>query len=198
MTATPAETLPMKVPTPSPAEAALLLKCASDRELLLAWKLGFHYCISAPEASRLNASDVLYEDHGLPHAFRIPTDDRIAAADGWYVPIKPQDRPLMKVLIPRSGRLFRSKAPFDRLIRLAQSMGIQLYRRSFRQAALMYALASGFYHDQAAELARLQQPLRPRFLFCPVAKAEAQTFCSLGIDPGEAAKLPRLRRMKAR
>ena len=132
-------------------EAARLMADVPDRESLLAWKLGFHYFTSSAEASGLAAESFSRDANGLPCGFFLPGKGS-SAEPGWYIPIKPQDRALVSMLLPDSGPLFPAD-PFKKLRLLADSGGIRLTAGSIKESCLVYACASGLYHPAALPLA---------------------------------------------
>jgi len=179
---------------PTVSEVSWLLTLAHDQELLLAWKLSLHYFISAREAERLQADQILREN-GEPVAFFLNPDNRSRGC-GWYVPIKEHDRPLLQVLLPIQGRVFQSKDPYSRFLRLARAQGINLCSTWLRRTSLTYAMASGLYHRHVAQFAGLKPLSGPRHIYCPVSQTEARKFWALSVNPAGAAQLPRRLRRK--
>ena len=169
-----------------------MLRRAIDHDMLLAWKLGFHYFTSAAEAGRLGAEHVVWKN-SRPVEFFIPP--RAGAPRwGWYVPIRSQDQPLLRILLPKQGPVFKSKDPYGRLVRLAASHGIQLTRRALREACLTYAMASGLFHQEVAALARIRPDRIRRHFMLQVTRANSRQFWALAPDLQWVATLPQHRR----
>lgn len=180
---------------PTVKDCRTLLLTSHDREMLLAWKLGFHYGVNSKEAGRLCVEHICFDARNLPIGFYTTLSARDSAA-AWYVPIRPMDRLLFKALLPQQGTLFLSKDPYRRLILLARQKGIKLARRHFREACVAYASASGLFHEKSLELAKFYaRPFGPN-AFSGISRAKAQEFWSLTVPSGKAAKRPRLRRIR--
>jgi hypothetical protein len=169
-------------------DLARLMERAPDKRTLLSWKLGFHYFISSAEAGRVTAENFSRDANGLPCSLFLPGKGT-AAEPGWYIPIKPQDRALISMLLPNSGPLFPADS-FKKLILLARSSGIRLSSNSIKESCLTYACASGLYHTEALPLAGISTGILRRSRSRSVTKWQARRFWKLSPDLRRVRRLP--------
>jgi hypothetical protein len=183
---------PVEVLTPFRHVEWLLSRC-DDKELLLAWVLGFRYCIGSRTARRLQVEDFLFQN-GLPTGMFLRCGAGMEAhrVKRWYVPLRPEDRTVLKALLPSTGHLFSTADPFARLRRLAGRGNISLTLRSIRATCLANAQASGMYHEAVLELGQFKSERGRRPFVSLVTPKAAWKYWALSVNPADAAKLPRL------
>jgi hypothetical protein len=170
------------------ADVARLMNRAPDKRTLLSWKLGFHYHISSAEAAHITADSFSRDANGLPCGLFLRGKGSTAES-GWYIPIKPQDRALVSMLLPESGPLFPAD-PFKKLRLLAQSGGIRLTASSLKESCLAYARASGLYHPAALPLAGIPAGALHRKRSRTLSRRRARQFWKLTPELGRVRCLP--------
>ena len=175
-------------PIVSVPEAARLMAQLPDRQSLLAWKLGFHYFVSSAEAARVTSESFFRDSNGLPCGLFLPGAGS-ASDPGWYIPIKPQDRALVSLLLPDSGPLFPAD-PFKNFVLFAQTSGIGLSSNSIKDSCLAYACASGLYHTEALPLAGISTDILRRSWSRSVTKKQARQFWNLKPNLRRVGRLP--------
>jgi len=178
---------------PTVKECGWILRRSIDQEMILAWKLGFHYFTGAMEANRLCGEKVLKDELGRALGFCL-TRGACGQDDFWFIPIKPEDQMLFGILLPEKGPLFKSSDPYGRLVRMAEAHNIRLTPKLIQRACLTYAMASGMYVDQVAQLAGIRSNRSLGHLIHPISRGEAREFCELSVDLKWAASLPRYQR----
>ncbi len=162
-----------------------------DKELLLAWVLGFRYCAVSAGAVHWRSEDFSFRDQ-LPWYFTMDRGLDSSRPDGWCVPIRPLDRPLIKVLLPPNGPIFSTSDPFRRLYDRAAYGRVWLTQNRIRQTCLSYAQASGHYHKDFLQLGHFGPETYEPHILLPVPSNEARRYWMLTASPETAAKLPRL------
>jgi hypothetical protein len=166
---------------------AWLLSQCHDQESLLAWVLGFRYSASGPETRGLQKDAVVLEN-GMPVAFFLP---RGADGRGWYIPIRPDDRALLQILIPPSGYWFSTSDPLRRLSDLAARRNINLTPVTVGATCVAFAEASADYHAADGELGQFKLTAGYRNFGSLVSPLKARKYWALTVPLRCAAALPR-------
>lgn len=167
-----------------------LLTLCFDQECVLALFLVTHNFCRQEEVEKLLGEHFLRDAAGLPYEIRIPAE--VSKTDEPRpIPIEPEHRELIKLLVPLAGPLFKFKGPFRRIQSLAKRFKIALPMNCFRHSCVSYTVAAGMTPEVAQKRAGHDKNNQKRHYLIAVPQPDGQRYRAIRFDLDWVRGLPR-------
>lgn len=167
-----------------------LLHLCFDQECVLALFLVTHNFCRQEEVEKLLGEHFLRDAAGLPYEIRIPAEVS-KTKELRSIPIEPEHRELLKLLVPPAGPLFQFKGPFRRIQSLAKRFKIALPINCFRHSCVSYMVAAGMTPEVAQKRAGHDEDNQERHYLIAVPQPEGQRYRAIRFDVDWIRGLPR-------